>query len=184
MEQEDKRRAILEGLFTIAIAFVASYVLAYGLKFALNTEYPFGAIPTGSMIPTYNIGDLIIIRGESNVSQISVGDVIVFHNPWPGKYDELIIHRVNATHVQNGDRYFTTKGDNNNGPDIYPVPANYVVGKVIFGVPLLGHLFLAVNGFFDRIGIPPDLRTPALTIVLAIIVIILPSSPDKEKTEN
>ena len=183
MEQEDKRRAILEGLFTIALAFVASYALAYGLKFALNTEYPLGAIPTGSMIPTYNIGDLIIIRGESNTSRISIGDVIVFHNPVPGLYDELIIHRVNATFFK-GQLYFITKGDNNQGIDLYPVPANYVVGKVISGIPLLGHLFLGVNELFDKIGIPPDLRTSALTIVLAIIVIVLPSPPDEKNAKN
>jgi len=176
---------VLEGLLTIFLTFIASYGLAFGLKFALNTEYPLGAIPTGSMIPTYNIGDLILIRGPNSVSEIRVGDVIVFHNPKPGCYDELIIHRVNSTYSRNGIQYFVTKGDNNPSIDYWPVPASYVVGKVVAGVPFLGYVFLFINGIFDKMGVPLDLRTPLLTIGLAILVILSGVFPsEKEKVCN
>jgi signal peptidase I len=71
--------------------------------------------------------------------------------------DTYIVHRVYAILNVSGDYYILTKGDNNPGLDIeydnMPPSLNQVMGKVLFDVPYLGYLKLAMsNSFFEPAG--------------------------------
>ncbi|MHA1616573.1 MAG: signal peptidase I [Candidatus Njordarchaeales archaeon] len=130
----------------------------------LNTDIPYAHIISGSMRPTYYEGDLVIIKGV-DPSKISVGDVIVFKNP--KNPSELILHRVFAIRIVNDTHFFLTKGDNprtNPYPDYWGwVPEYYVVGKVIFRIPILGLIFEVLSTIVVRV----------LLIVLLGIMLIL-----------
>lgn len=169
----------------LVIVLVAFFSFWFGIRFALATEYPLLAVASPSMVPTLNVGDLIIVHGISNVSEIYVhpaimdpntgkivggGDIIIFHtslpgyqdNLRPGYPDELIVHRaVNKTLV-NGVWYFTTKGDANPTQDYWRVPDYYVVGKVVGTVPYVGQ-------------IPLFIRTAngIITVVVLIILVLI-----------
>ena len=80
-----------------------------------------------------NIGDIVFVKDTRSPEEITVGDVIVFYNP----RGYSIIHRV----VFEGNDTFTTKGDANLKSDYYEfdIPFEYVKGKAIFKIPLLGY---------------------------------------------
>ncbi|MGC8572007.1 MAG: hypothetical protein ACP5RI_02270 [Candidatus Micrarchaeia archaeon] len=66
--------------------------------------------------------------------------------------DTYIVHRAYAVLNASGNYYILTKGDNNPGLDIQydniPPSLNYTEGKVIFGIPYLGYLKLAMSSSF------------------------------------
>jgi signal peptidase len=171
----------------LAIVVIAFFSLWYGIRIALATDYPLLAVASGSMEPTLNVGDLIIVHGVSNASEIYThfaivdnqtgniiggGDIIVFHEP--GDPDVLIVHRaVNKTlDTTTGVWYFTTKGDNNPFPgqyrqsaesritDGWSVPFSYIVGKVVGTVPYVGN-------------IPLFIRTPTGIVTIVILIILV-----------
>jgi signal peptidase I len=92
----------------------------------------------------------VTIKGDRNNS-------IVVYKTVPQdlfyKYgDTYIVHRAYAILNASGTYYVLTKGDNNPGLDIQydnmPPSLNYVEGKVIFGIPYLGYLKLAMSSSF------------------------------------
>jgi len=146
-------------------SFVAS-------AFALNTypEYPVMVVVSGSMIPTLEIGDLIIVRGV-DPKEITVDTVIVFYDPTNYKQlldlnvltatgARLIVHRVYGLEQKGDEIYFKTKGDHNPAPDPWLVPRNYVVGVVIARIPYVGIVVM-------------KLREPLGRSIIIILILVL-----------
>ena len=142
--------------------------------FALNTypEYPVMVVVSGSMIPTLEIGDLIIVRGV-DPREITVGTIIVFYDPTNYKQlldinvltatgARLIVHRVYGLEQEGDEIYFKTKGDHNPMPDPWTVPANYVVGVVIARVPYVGIVVMKLREPFGR----------GVIIILILVLVI------------
>ncbi len=79
-----------------------------------------------------NIGDAVIIKPIKNISELKVGDVVVFN----AGLDEPIIHRI----IKLDNNTFTTHGDNN--PGLLSVEQNVsydkLVGKAVAKIPLIG----------------------------------------------
>ncbi|MHC1601464.1 MAG: signal peptidase I [Candidatus Nezhaarchaeales archaeon] len=104
----------------------------------------FGAKPIvilgDSMKPTINVGDIVIV-GKISPSSIKPGDIIQYYREGIG----VITHRVAA--VEHNDRglYFVTKGDALDEPDPWLVPSDYVIGKVIFVIPKIGWITIALR---------------------------------------
>jgi signal peptidase len=158
-------------LFIIIISVFAFW---FGLRTALATEFPLCGVASGSMIPTLQVGDLIIVQGVSDASNIEAapndatnpGDIIVFYNPRKGFRDpnDLIVHRaINKSYDEVEDRWeFKTQGDANPGPDNWDVPEDFVVGKVVFfRIPLVGFITFLM-------------RTPAaILVVLPPLILIV-----------
>jgi signal peptidase I len=185
MSAASKLRGILKNEWVrtgimLAIVLIAFFSFWFGIRVALATEYPLLTVATGSMEPTLNVGDLIIVHGVSNFSEIYAhpgnGDIIVFHvhmsggpNLQPGKPDELIVHRAINKTLINDTWYFTTEGDANHGvPDpgsilSGPVPEYYVVGKVVGSVPYVGNIPLFIRT-------PEGIATIVVLIILALCV--------------
>jgi len=60
-----KLKEILKNDYVKTIIFLAIMILSvmgfwFGLKAVLKTEYPLLAVASGSMVPTLNVGDLIV----------------------------------------------------------------------------------------------------------------------------
>jgi len=84
-------------------------------------------------------------------ADIGPGSIIAYRSGEP-----LITHRV-VDVIDESELSFITKGDANQSPDLSPVPAASVVGKVIFDVPYLGYLAAFVKtplGFLLAIFLP------------------------------
>ena len=89
---------------------------------------------SGSMEPTYSVGDLLYVK-TVDPDSVNVGDPITFV-----LNEDLVVatHRVVAVDREN--RQFTTKGDANTSEDAAPVHFNNLVGVPVFAVPLLGYV--------------------------------------------
>jgi signal peptidase I len=189
MSAASKLRRILKNEWVrtgimLAIVLIAFFSFWFGVRAALATEYPLLSVATGSMEPTLNVGDLIIVHGVSNFSEIYAhlgnGDIIVFHTYIPdgpelmGKAsDELIVHRAINMTQSDGHWYFDTAGDHNLAVsslafdpwDMPPyangkgVPDYYIVGKVVGTVPYVG-------------GIPLFIRTPEGIATVVVLIIL------------
>ena len=159
-------------LLILAVLLVsASFITWNGLKIALNTENPVLVVVSGSMIPTLNVGDLIIIRGESP-EQISVGTIIVFHSPI--NYNTLIVHRIVEKIDHGNDFGFKTKGDYNLHADNWIVNSENIIGSYIGKIPYIGIIII-------------KLKEPAgmsLLIFLIVVMIIFEFLGDKKKERS
>ncbi|UCE43921.1 MAG: hypothetical protein JSV57_06140 [Candidatus Bathyarchaeota archaeon] len=197
------RNEIVQTIILIAITVVGVAAFWFGLRFAFQTEFPLLAVASGSMEPTLYRGDLIIVQGVSNFSELHVGtykflngtlnpnpgEAIVYYDPRYGKVPvylpvagnaRLIVHRaIDKQQADNGTWYFTTAGDKYGTKDTWsPFLQDYIVGRVIGKVPWLGHvpLFLHEN----RI-----LATSIIVLLFATLIIVdfLSSRREDEKTK-
>lgn len=170
----------VKSLILLMIILGSIGVFWLGLRTYLQTEYPLFVVASGSMIPTLYRGDLIVVQGGLDTSDIvtayETGDIIVFHKP--GKPEELIVHRAVERHQVGDTFWLKTKGDNNNGPDPWEVYDSDLVGKVVWIIPYLGHIPLFVH-------------TPAGTATIVILIVILvilefaiPFTKEKKKPEQ
>jgi signal peptidase I len=164
----------------------------FGLQAALNTRiFPLFTVTSESMcippgecepfahafVRTLHVGDLLIIQGvdpKDLKTDYPNSDIIVYQNPnLPADNPKAnIVHRIVRYEDINGTRYFWTKGDGNDYPDVWPqaaeytdpwnpIPENYVYGKVIMRIPWVGLLALAAQQY------------SVIPIILAVIIVIL-----------
>lgn len=97
-------------------------------------------ILSGSMQPLYRPGDMVISQ-RTTPDLIEVGDVVTFQ-PVSGN-PILITHRVIAKTVGDAGIGFITRGDANGAAD-EPIAGEQVRGRVLYAVPLVGHLTRAI----------------------------------------
>jgi len=158
-------------LIAIIIGGVAAFW--FGLRAALGTEYPLLTVASGSMEPTLYRGDLIVVQGISNFSDVKAdlqpyGDIIIFRRPTPQYSPDLIVHRaVQKYQGADGVWYFRTQGDAAPPqgvlhPDPWIIPQTLIVGKLVGKVPWVGYIPLFIR---EPLGI-------MLIVVLFFIIIL------------
>lgn len=127
-------KLVLRGL--VFLLFLTAFLLGVVLIAARLAGYQTLAVRTGSMQEKYPVGTLLIVD-SSSPEEIQVGDVISF------VADEnltVVTHRVVRINAE--EKSFITKGDSNNTVDSQPVLYENLVGRVRFGIPLLGYVIL------------------------------------------
>ena len=107
-----------------------------------------GSVPltilTSSMEPRLPPGTLVIVRPVA-AEEIRLGAVIVYQ--LRSGEPETVTHRVvGITTSEDGERTFTTRGDNNPQDDPAPVRAAQVRGEVWYSLPLIGYVAVSVGG--------------------------------------
>ncbi len=127
----------------IVILFAATYGGVEVLRIALRSDSPLMVVSSGSMIPTLNVGDIIIVRGV-DPHIVTVGTIIIFHSPY--EWDMPIVHRVIAVLNDGGQLFFETKGDNNQVQDGWKVPASNLIGIYVLKIPYIGLVSLELRG--------------------------------------
>ena len=98
-----------------------------------------------------NKGDILFVIGV-NSSKIKIGDVVIFN----ANMRNPIIHRVIGIKEENGKKFFSTIGDNNNGQLSFEssISEDEIVGKPILKIaPYLGWIKLV---FFERMKSPSE----------------------------
>ena len=128
---------------------------------------------SGSMEPTYSVGDLLYVK-TVDPDSVKVGDPITFV-----LNEDLVVatHRVVA--VDSVNRQFTTKGDANDTEDAAPVHFNNLVGVPIFAIPLLGYVSAYIQS-------PPGMYVAIGFGALLLAAVFLPDLMTKKdkKEEN
>jgi len=144
-----KKAAEYLGL-TIAVLLMAVAVFTYmGPHFGWRVD----AVLSGSMEPELKTGSLVITRSVEPET-VAVGDIITFRPTTNG--ENLITHRVIGV-GHSSSLYFETKGDANEDPDPFTVPARNLIGKISFHAPYWGYAteFLKTPlGFLFAVVIP------------------------------
>lgn len=150
-------KPIVRAAAYVSITIFLVLVFWAGLSFALGTPTPAYVVSSGSMIPTLNVGDIIIVKDRDSFKTLKVGDIIVFKDPKGG--DRTIVHRIySITEDQYGIAIYT-KGDNNLYPDAWVVRESHYIGKVVFTLPYLGRVTSIIQ--------------PPLNYILILLFILL-----------
>jgi signal peptidase len=182
---EEKLRMIWKNEYfqtavTVATMLIIVFGLYYGSQIILGTEYPALAVASGSMLPTLNVGDLIIVQ-RADPEQISVGklsgDILVFRNP--RNRDELIVHRAVDIKLADGYYLITTRGDNTYGEkdQFSPWDSSLLVGKVVCRIPFIGNIPLFLHS--ER-----NMYIFILITLIILIVLMFPFSFGRKANEE
>jgi signal peptidase I len=162
--RESPSRALAVNVLLLIIGLGVAYGVFLGIQFAYSTNAPLRVVVSGSMIPKYNINDVVVVKGVGpqivpivifnvpiqgvSASSIKLGDDIIF---WYAPYSltDPIVHEVIGINPHSsdcqGDIEFTTHGINNpqsvtetacGSP--YDGSPNYVIGLVAGKIPYVG----------------------------------------------
>lgn len=131
---------ILSKIITILILFVSIIIVVQ--KVTNNKEsflgYRIFRVQTGSMIPKYNIGDVILVK-EKDIDKIRVGDDVTYKGESGSVKGLLVTHRVIDIEEVDGKKAFHTKGIANNleDPIVYGNQINGVVQTKLYILSLI-----------------------------------------------
>lgn len=145
--QETAAHKTVEIVSDILFYLLIVAIILAGIMFATSKSpgksllgYRYYDVLTGSMQPTYNVGDLILVK-VTDPSEIQVGDPVTFN---PGSTDDsYLTHRVTQkieNYMGTGNTCFKTKGDANETEDPFVIDGNRMIGVVKMRIPLVGHL--------------------------------------------
>lgn len=144
---------------------VAAWTLWAALKVASGCLTPLAVVSSGSMRPTLNKGDLVLVHGYSDI--FDVGDIILFE---VNGFQVPFVHRVLEVHdsTHSESLSYLTKGDNNDhsdrryyGNDTRWLESPKIIGKVYAFLPYAGQFSLLISEF------------PALRVLLISLIGIL-----------
>lgn len=117
--------------------------------------YRIFAVATGSMVPDYNINDVLAIK-EVNHNELKIGDDITYLGTKQDVNGKIVTHRIIDIEEQDGKKVYLTKGINNEVEDPF-IEDNQIYGKVVGKVPIvseINHLVKNQYGFFFLIFLP------------------------------
>lgn len=136
---------IIVKLVTLLIVLISLIIIVQ--KVTNNKESFFGyrifRVQTGSMIPKYQIGDVILVK-KQDVDKIKVGDDVTYLVESSSVKGILITHRVIDIQEVDGKKEFHTQGIANNLEDPV-VHGNQINGVVQFKMPILTLLCKLLN---------------------------------------
>ncbi len=156
-------------IFLVIILYnVVLLYMSYIDKFDTPSFYIYKAylISTESMEPELKKGDAIIIKKVAE-DQLRVNDIVTFKIN-----GEIITHRIVRIDDVNSEKFYITKGDNNNVEDSDELRFSDIEGKKIIKIPHLGNI---VAGLKNGIVI--------ILVVLIALIMYLNRIEMKEKSE-
>lgn len=162
---------IVQAIFTLFFVYVIVVLMFENV--ALFNRYQHYVIGSGSMAPTIDVGDVVVIDRRVKASSLEVGDIIAFHEPEPDS--RIIVHRVHAIDVVEGERVFETIAEISDQPDDWLIQEADIIGVYRFHVPRLGRFLMFAQSPIGRIVI-------VLDIILIYILYRWLIKPNPKKT--
>jgi signal peptidase I len=146
---------MLLGLTVLLVVLAAAGMVLDLLRFTV--------VDSGSMRPTLNPGDVVVLTSEAP-GQMAVGQIVAFHPP--GEPHLTVVHRVRAIRRSSRGIIFRTKGDANNAFDPWRARiAGDIVWRKSMKIPWLGYLVV----WSQR----PAIRMAVLGLLIGLLVIII-----------
>lgn len=118
-------------------------------------SYKMFTVATGSMVPDYNIYDVIIVK-DVDINTIKVGDDLVYLGNKDDYKDKIITHRVIKINRSGGRYNFITKGIANTEEDP-TVSEDQVYGVVSYKstvLSFLSHIMNNAYGLYFLVFVP------------------------------
>lgn len=132
-------RRVFWPIIILAILFCAYVAYQKVIKKEANIQifgYRAYIVLTGSMEPSINIGDVVIIK-KSEKDKIQVGSIITFK---ADGQETTVTHRIVEILEDNGQPIYITKGDHNNANDPDLVKYENIQGIMLFKVGKIGKI--------------------------------------------
>lgn len=148
---------IIEKIIMLLIIFVSIIIMTQ--KLSNNDKAFLGLrifrVQTGSMIPKYQIGDVILVK-QKDIEQIKIGDDVTYWGISGSMKGKLVTHQVINIEEVDGQKVFHTKGIANNKEDplVYTEQINGVVQGKLYVMTLIT-LALSNKYIFYFCGILP-----------------------------
>ena len=155
-------------LIIISILILIGTYYIYQIKIQKNDYanifgYTFFEVATGSMMPTIQIGDVVIVEITKEIKE---NDIIVYK-----ENENFITHRL----IENKDNKIKTKGDANNSED-KPIEKEAVLGKVIKILPKIG--------IWRKIILTPEVIGLIIILITIFSLMLMYNSKTEEKDEQ
>ena len=157
---------IISSVLVVLMVLVAVFLMGSRLL-----GYDCYSVISGSMEPTYSVGDLIYVKNV-DVNTIKVDDPITFV-----LNENLVVATHRVVEIDAEKQHFYTKGDANEIRDSAPVHFKNVIGVPQFSIPLLGYVA-------DFIQNPPGMYITTVVGLLLIIAVFLPEFLQRMKYEQ
>lgn len=146
-------------LYTIIVVFIClMFIFAVIQKSSDNRKSICGikifTVVTGSMIPVYNIGDILIVK-DVLPEDIKVDDDIVYKGERGSYKNKTITHRVvSVKQKKDGNYSIVTKGVANTAQDP-EINQTQVYGRVVGKIPIINYILrIITNAYVWVVGIP------------------------------
>lgn len=196
--KEDTGRTILVNVLLLIIGLGVAYGIYVGIELAYSTDAPLRVVVSGSMVPKYNINDVVVVKGVglqyvsilvfntpvqgADPSSIRVNDDIIFWYQPYGLTDPIVHEVINIipnSSVCQGDLQFITHGIHNPaGNTEYACGSvndgsfNYIIGVVTGKIPYIGYVSEFLRSFVG------------LTVIIVLIGILLAIEILEPKNED
>lgn len=167
-------------IFLVLICYLAFIIIQRVSGNQSVFGYRLFSVATGSMVPDYNIDDVLAIK-DVNPDELKVGDDITYLGNKQDVNGRIVTHRIISIEEKNGKKEYITKGINNSVEDP-TIEANQIYGKVIGKVPIIteiNHIVKNQYGFFFLIFLPL-----VIVVFLEIADTITEMKRDKKDVED
>ena len=131
-----KKTVSLKRIWDVVSGILVAMVVMMAVSLVLlrMMGYQVFNVVSGSMEPTYSVGDLIYVKSV-DPDAVKVGDPITFV-----LNENLVVATHRVVRVDAEKRHFYTKGDANETADAAPVHFNNLIGVPKFSIPKLGYV--------------------------------------------
>ena len=150
-------------MFSLFLLILLLYLFVIISPKIIKGFYPFGiktaVVITGSMEPTLNINDFVIMKKPKN---IKINDIVSYKSI---NSENEVLHRV----IRINNNEIITKGDANNIED-KPIKLNQVTGVYIGKIKYLGNIISFIQNPFVF----------SVVITIFLIIMFIPNKKDKQ----
>ena len=185
IKENKKLKLIGDIAYVLLFIIVVLMLVVVILQRASNNSISIGgyrmfSVATGSMIPVYNVGDVLVAK-EVKPDEIKIDDDIVYKGAKGSFKDKVVTHRVISIEKEEDNNYkIITKGVANTEQDP-EIDQTQVYGKVIYKIKslsILGKMMKNMYVFYFAIFIP------AALIIYKIFKNLLVSDDDEEDNDG
>ena len=134
---EKKKMMTISRLLLLLFSLIVVYFICGLFRFHALV------IATGSMQPSINVGDIVIVdKIDNRKKEYKEGEVITYQ-----KDNFLICHRIIKVTKSGETTLYETKGDNNDSPDQLLVEQDKVLGSVKYKIKYIGLPTVILNKY-------------------------------------
>lgn len=131
---------IIEKIIIAIIIFLSLVIIVQRVSDNDNAFLGFRLfrVQTGSMVPKYNVGDVILVKSK-NIDKIKIGDDVTYIGTTGTMAGKVVTHQVVDIETIDGQKAFHTKGIANNTEDpiVYAEQINGVVQGKLYSLTLI-----------------------------------------------
>lgn len=140
----------VEYLLYALLVFMALLVLASALPIPGGIKT--FVVRSGSMAPAIKTGSVVVVLPQKTYK---VGDIVTYGPNTKKRVPTT--HRIISESGEPGRKFYLTKGDANNAPDVREISQMEIIGKVFLTIPFFGYVVAAAQkplGFAIVVGVP------------------------------